>query len=89
MKIRGSVGLVGNDKFAGGTARFLYLDEYTISGAATNWTIPNATYPGSAYYFGNVSSPTKYEVMTHTRIGNPDITWEKGLNADIGLETGF
>ncbi len=89
LKIRGSLGLVGNDKFPGGTSRYLYLDEYSVSAATTNWDKPNATHPGSAYYFGQPNAPSKYEVMAHSRIGNPDITWEKGLKADIGIEIGF
>lgn len=89
MKFRGSLGLVGNDKFPGGTARYLYLDEYSVSAATTNWDRPNATHPGSAYYFGQPNAPSKYEVMTHSRIGNPDITWETGFKSDLGLETGF
>ncbi|WP_372933015.1 TonB-dependent receptor [Mariniphaga sediminis] len=89
LKVRGSVGLVGNDKFPGGTARFLYLDEYTVSGATTNWSSSNATHPGAAYYFGQPSAPSKYEVMKHNRIGNPNITWETGLKADVGIEVSF
>ena len=89
LKIRGSVGLVGNDKFPGGTARYLYLDEYTVSSSTRNWDVSTSTKPGSAYYFGQPNAPSKYEVMTHSRIGNPDITWEKGMKADIGIETGF
>ena len=89
LKIRASLGLVGNDKFPGGTARFLYLDEYSVSSSTLNWTQPNATHPGTAYYFGQPSSPSKYEVMTHNRIGNPDITWETGLKTDIGIEANF
>ena len=89
LKIRGSLGLVGNDKFPGGTARYLYLDEYSVSAATTNWDRPNATHPGSAYYFGQPNAPSKYEVMAHSRIGNPDITWETGLKADVGIEIGF
>lgn len=89
LKVRASLGLVGNDKFPGGTSRYLYLDEYTDASGTTNWDIPSLTHPGSAYYFGQPSAPAKYNVMTHSRIGNPDITWEKGLKADIGIETGF
>lgn len=89
LKIRGSLGLVGNDKFPGGTARYLYLDEYSESTSTTNWDTPSLTHPGSAYYFGQPSAPVKYNVMTHRRIGNPNITWETGLKGDVGIETGF
>lgn len=89
LKVRGSIGLVGNDKFPGGTARYLYLDEYAVSSATQNWDKATGTKPGNAYYFGQPNAPSKYEVMTHNRIGNPDITWETGLKGDIGIETGF
>lgn len=89
LKVRGSVGLVGNDKFPGGTARYLYLDEYSVSAATLNWDKMTHSKPGNAYYFGQPNAPSKYEVMAHNRIGNPDITWETGLKADIGIETGF
>jgi len=89
LKIRGSLGLVGNDKFPGGTARYLYLDAYSVSAATTNWSKSTATTPGSAYYFGQPSAPAKYNVIMHSRIGNPDITWETGLKGDIGIETAF
>jgi TonB-linked SusC/RagA family outer membrane protein len=89
LKFRGSLGLVGNDKFPGGTSRYLYLDEYAVSATTTNWSSANTGHPGAAVYFGQPSAPAKYEVMTHSRIGNPDITWETGLKADVGIETGF
>ena len=89
LKIRGSLGLVGNDKFPGGTARYLYLDEYTVGSATRNWTRNGATTPGNSYYFGQPNAASKFDVMTHSRIGNPNITWETGLKADIGIETGF
>ncbi|MCK9618694.1 MAG: TonB-dependent receptor [Lentimicrobiaceae bacterium] len=89
LKIRGSLGLVGNDKLAGGGGRYLYLDEYAVATGTVNWDRTGDSHPGNPHYFGQPNAPSKYEVLTHSRIGNPTITWEKGLKADVGIETGF
>ncbi len=70
LKIRGSYGVVGNDQIGG--ARFLYL---------TAWTIT-----GGGYQFGTNRDGNSYSGAYETQIGNPDVTWEKSKNSDLGLD---
>ncbi|HTL07631.1 MAG TPA: TonB-dependent receptor [Chitinophagaceae bacterium] len=72
LKFRGSYGEVGNDQIGGN--RFLYNP--------TSYTGYNAI-----YYFGNTS--TNYNAVLGLRegaTGNPNVTWERALKKDIGLE---
>lgn len=68
LKVRGSVGLSGNDQFGG--SRFAYMQDYYYSGD---------------YRLGleNISNG----VITYGQLGNPDITWEKDLKFNVGVET--
>lgn len=70
LKLRGSYGVVGNDRIGG--ARFLYL---------TAWTIT-----ASGYQFGANRDGNGYSGAYETQIGNPGVTWEKSKNADVGLD---
>ncbi len=75
FKIRGSYGEVGNDNIGG--TRFLYRNTSYSS-------VPNT------YYFGNVGST--YLGFTGVRegaTGNPDVTWERAIKQNIGLELWF
>jgi len=76
MKLRASFGMVGNDKIGG--SRFMYTEEYTTR---NSWTAP------SVPYFGN--SGTTVDIVTLSRIANPDLTWEKSNKYNLGLETNF
>lgn len=70
FKLRGSYGLVGNDKI--GNSRFLYQ---------TTWTIT-----GGGYQFGANKDGNSYSGAYETQTGNPLVTWEKSKNADIGMD---
>lgn len=89
LKIRGSYGKIGFDKIGGN--RFLYLDEYSRSstiytgGANLGLTVK----PNTAAQFGLPTSINTYPVITHSRIGNPDITWETSTKRNIGFESSF
>ena len=76
LKLRGSFGYVGNDKFTNDVNsvvdRWLFISDYARSGGFDFGTTP--TNPG-----GYISS----------RIGNPNITWERAQKMNIGLEAGF
>lgn len=72
LKIRGSYGQSGNDAIGGN--RFLYLNDYAISGNAQ---------------FGDPNSIANYPLVIHSRIGNPDVTWEKTTKSNIGLDASF
>ncbi len=71
LKVRGSYGEVGNDKIGG--ERFLYR--------------PSAYEYSGGYYFGEVGSNYNYyPASEESKIGNPDLTWERAVKRNIGLE---
>ncbi|WP_207495147.1 TonB-dependent receptor [Aridibaculum aurantiacum] len=85
LKLRGSYGLVGNDKL---NNRFLFLDNYSVAtGGVTN--NPAWSRPGNAVQFGLPTSLVSYPVVIPTSFGNPEVTWEKGVKRNIGLEASF
>ncbi|MBC7934046.1 MAG: TonB-dependent receptor [Rhizobacter sp.] len=72
LKIRGSYGEVGNDNIGG--SRFLYNP--------TSYTSV-----GSIYFFGNVGSTfAGFNGLREGATGNPDVTWERSVKRNIGLE---
>lgn len=76
LKIRGSYGEVGNDKISDifdGGARFLYLPStYGYSGG---------------YNFGEVGSSYQwYGGSYEGQLGNPDVTWERAVKMNVGME---
>lgn len=70
LKIRGSVGKVGNDII--GDARYLYLPD--------TWE-----YAGS-YKFGLLGNQRVVQGAREGIIGNPNVTWEIATKANIGVE---
>ncbi|MGV3685431.1 MAG: TonB-dependent receptor [Daejeonella sp.] len=81
LKIRGSIGMVGYATgnislvgYASIPSRFLYLDEYA---------------PAGSILLGNPTSPAAAPLYTHSRIGNPSVTFEKGLKRNIGIDANF
>lgn len=72
LKIRGSYGIVGNDKIG---TRFLYLNNYSVTSGGVQ--------------FGDVNSLTGYPIIYHSRIGNDQVTWERGTKRNIGFESSF
>lgn len=95
LKLRASVGLVGNDKTSNGV-RFIYLPDPYITGS--NGLISNAlTSPYTntyAYAFGNgqnlaggdaAALPGAYESAK----SNPEIGWEKAFKQDYGVDVNF
>ena len=73
LKLRGSYGLVGNDKIGSGFS-YYYQQSY---GSA-----------GNQVYFGNPNANTGSAVYEGT-LGNPDVTWEKEKKLDAGIEMTF
>lgn len=70
LKLRASVGLVGNDNMSNN--RFLYLaDSYTMN--------------GGGYNFG-VDIPENQLSAVEKRIGNPFVTWETALKQNYGID---
>lgn len=82
MKLRYTIGLVGNDKIGG--SRFMYTaDPYYVN----NTTASNVN-GGYSYLFGinNATvSPGTYEAAKN----NPDVTWEKSLKQNYGVDMYF
>jgi len=89
LKIRGSYGRIGFDKIGGN--RFLYLDEYsrnaTVYAGGANLGL--TAKPNTAAQFGLPTAINTYPVITHSRIGNADITWETSTKRNIGFESSF
>ncbi|MBA4140390.1 MAG: TonB-dependent receptor [Segetibacter sp.] len=90
LKIRGSYGLIGYGNITrinNVDARFVYLDEYNNGGAD-----PDAganSIPNRRVRFGSASSSSLYSVVWHSRSGNPEVTWEKSIKRNLGLESSF
>lgn len=76
MKVRASYGMVGNDKIGGG--RFMYSEEYSTR---NGWVAPSV--PNFGVNGGSV------DIITLSRIANPNLTWEKANKYNLGLETNF
>ena len=84
LKLRASVGLVGNDNMT--SNRFLYLpDAYAVND--TEWL--EKTYnDANGYIFGLTN--TAYQMAAReTRLGNPSVTWETALKQNYGLDAYF
>ncbi|MDD5053123.1 MAG: TonB-dependent receptor [Sulfuricurvum sp.] len=81
LKVRGSYGKIGFDRIGG--ARFLYLDEYTQNTSQVQFGLP------TSIQFGYPTSAQTYTAVVHSRIGNPNITWETSLKRNIGVESSF
>ncbi len=72
LKFRGSAGQTGNDRI--GSDRFLYRPSAYTS--ATN-----------GYFFGEVgSTQTGYLRSVEGKLGNPDVTWERVVERNLGVE---
>lgn len=70
LKLRGSYGLVGNDKI-GNNFSYLYIQTYSQSGGAVYFGNPNAN-SSSAVYEG--------------QLGNDKVGWEKEKKLDVAIE---
>ncbi len=77
LKIRGSVGVVGNDRQAG--ARFLYLADSYLANSDIGYK------SSSGYSFGT-DNPTNHLTASEAKLGNPYVTWEKAVKQNYGVE---
>lgn len=85
LKLRGSLGLVGNDNMS--SNRYLYLpDSYKVnlqSNEGGNWKEEkwgyNFGYENNAWWNGAVEQ----------RLGNSDVTWETALKQNYGVDMNF
>lgn len=84
LKLRASVGLVGNDNMSGN--RYLYLpDAYNVDLLKDDGTWGT---PMWGYNFGlNNGTPIKGSV--EKRLGNKNVTWETSLKQNYGVDMNF
>ena len=84
LKLRASVGLVGNDNMS--NSRFLYLpDAYSVNDS--EW-IESSYNDQNGYIFGLTN--TAYQLAAReTRLGNPSVTWETALKQNYGVDAYF
>lgn len=81
IKIRGSYGEVGKDNIGGN--RFLYIPSSYIYGSGTNYNDINA----GGQHFGEYGSTFQnYQTAYESRLGNPDLTWERAKKANFGID---
>ncbi|PWS29193.1 hypothetical protein DHW03_05055 [Pedobacter yonginense] len=81
LKVRGSYGLVGNDRVS--DSRFLYLTSY-----AANSSAPFGN-PLSISNFPTIWIPDPQFANVSNALGNDELTWETGTKRNIGLEARF
>lgn len=81
-KIRGSYGEVGNDAIGG--ERFMYLP--------SSWAMRGGGISGNGYYFGTSDGTYQspyYPGSTESKVGNPNVTWERARKMNIGMDLNF
>ncbi|MCD7973050.1 MAG: TonB-dependent receptor [Candidatus Azobacteroides sp.] len=82
FKIRGSLGLVGNDKI-GSNERFLYQGLYQYYQSPNDNS--SQTRYGQYYMFGT-NNPYNSGGIAELRSQNPNLTWETSLKKNIGVD---
>jgi TonB-linked SusC/RagA family outer membrane protein len=71
FKLRGSYGVVGNDRIGSPLKRFLFLSNFNKSALG--------------YQFGSAQTYNPSGV-SEARIGNPDVTWETAYKSNAGID---
>ena len=71
LKLRGSYGLVGNDRIGGD--RFVYMEDINLS-------------HGSRGYTTGINQDYTLNGPKYNRFGNPGITWEVGEKLNVGFD---
>lgn len=79
LKIRGSLGKVGNDRIGG--ARYLYLPDV--------WNYGGGGYAYNGYSFGTLNDRTTVQGAQEGALGNPNVSWETATKSNIGFEFRF
>lgn len=84
FKLRFSYGEVGNDKVGG--SRFLYLPS---TWSYTSGMNTDGSGGGRGAYFGpsdGSALPIYYQGAVESRLGNPDVTWERARKTNAGID---
>ena len=85
LKLRYTIGLVGNDSFDSNKQRFLYLsDPYIVN----NGTLINRSDNDHGYLFGINNSTVSLAAFENGK-NNQFITWEKSLKTNYGVDANF
>ena len=71
LKLRGSYGLVGNDRIGGD--RFVYMEDINLS-------------HGDRGYTTGINQDYSLSGPKYNRFGNPGITWEVGEKLNVGFD---
>lgn len=83
LKVRGSLGKVGNDGInipnSDVAARYLYLPD--------TWQYVQGYNAGGGYTFGTLNDRNTIQGARENVLGNPNVTWETATKSNIGLET--
>lgn len=87
LKLRASVGLVGNDNMSNN--RFLYLpDSYRVNLKSEYSTSGIRNSDEYGYNFGYQDN-TWINGAVESRLGNPNVTWETALKQNYGMDISF
>ena len=84
LKLRASVGLVGNDNMSDN--RSLYLPDAS-SVNDTGWL--EKSYDDQNGYIFGLTNTAYQQAARETRLGNPNVTWETALKQNYGLDAYF
>ncbi len=77
LKLRYSVGKMGNDRVGGG--RWLYESQYLYGGMARLGSYVNISN-------SNTSPESPYDMYIMSIVGNPNLQWETAVKSNYGLE---
>ncbi len=88
LKIRFTLGKVGNDQIGG--SRFMYLaDPFEVNGGALLERLGKDAGP-YAYYFGTGNGAHAAQLgAAEMQKNNPDVTWEKAVKQNYGIDIQF
>ncbi len=88
IKLRGSIGLVGDDNFT--TDRWLYMNQWAsvTDSSGDAFHVANNV-PGYFAASGTDSAESAYDAYYEALLGNEDVHWETSLKKDLGLEFSF
>ena len=75
LKLRGSYGEVGNDRM--GSYKYFYEQIYYQRAGGDG---------EGSYYFGILPGLTADKLLVEGKLGNADVTWERALKSNIGID---
>ncbi len=88
LKLRVSLGLVGNDKTSDADLRFLYLSDPYITNSSDLQNRSQTTDDHYGYSYGINNSSTSLGTYEASK-NNPEVSWEKALKQNYGIDINF